>query len=111
YAEAALGSLVGRRQGRLLGGERRAFARPAESERAGARPGERIALLVGNGHDRVVEGGLDMHDAIVDDALLLLLEALLLACFSWCFCHASPLRLGARLLLVRHRAAARTLAG
>ena len=41
----------------------------------------RVAFLIRDGHDRVVEGGLDMHDARMDDALFLLLEALLLACF------------------------------
>src|ERR1022692_865145 len=61
-----------------------------------------------------------MHDARMDDALFLLLEALLLArfgcrltcfaCFSWCFCH-TILCLTRRLLLVRNGAAARTLAG
>ena len=75
----ALGGLVGRRHGRLLGGERRSLARPAKPERAGAGPGDGVPFLVRDGHDGVVERGLDMHDARVDDALFLLLEALLLA--------------------------------
>src|SRR5688572_33098163 len=54
-----------------------------------------------------------MHDARVDNALLLLLEALLLAAFCWCFgCFRhTPLCLTRSLLLVRHRAAARALTG
>src|SRR5688572_19007825 len=54
-----------------------------------------------------------MHDARVDNALLLLLETFLLAAFCWCFgCFRhTPLCLTRSLLLVRHRAAARALAG
>src|ERR1035437_9709891 len=125
HPQPAFVRLVGRRHGRLLGGEGRVLARSAKAERTGAGPGNRVAFLIADGHDGVVEGGLDMHDAGVDDALFLLLEALLLprfggwfacrfacrfACFNWCFCH-TILCLARRLLLVRHGAAARTLAG
>src|SRR5262249_6443156 len=49
--------------------------------------GNGISFLVGDGHDGVVEGRLDMHDASMDDALFLLLEAFFLGGFSWCFRH------------------------
>src|ERR1017187_6808296 len=125
HPQPAFVRLVGRRHGRLLGGEGRAIALSVKAERTGAGPGNRVAFLIADGHDGVVEGGLDMHDAGLDDALFLLLEALLLArfgawfacrfacrfaCFNWCFCH-TILCLTRRLLLVRHGAAARTLAG
>src|SRR5579862_8862494 len=34
-----------------------------EADRAGARPGNHGALLIGDGHDRVVEGRMHMRDA------------------------------------------------
>src|SRR6185436_1077730 len=82
-------------------------------QRTGARPSDDVAFLVGNGDDGVVERSLDVHDARVDNALLLLLETLLLAAFCWCFgCFRhTPLCLTRSLFLVRHRAAARALAG
>jgi hypothetical protein len=86
-SETAFGSLVGRRHGRLLRGERSALARAAEAQRTGAGPGDGVAFQVGDSDDGVVEGRLDMHDPIVDDALFLLFEAFLLARFCWCFRH------------------------
>src|SRR5262249_2092970 len=111
--QTAFTRLVSCGERRLVCGERGTLARSAEPERTGARPGDDVAFLVANRDDRVVERRLDVHDAVVDDALLLLLEALLLAaCFCWCFRHDSlSLCLTGRLLLVCHRAAARTLAG
>src|SRR5207237_9056263 len=94
--------------GGLLRGKRSALARPAETERAGAGPGDGVAFLIRDGHDRVVERGLHMHDTRMDDALFLLLETLLLACFDWCFRHT--LCLTRRLFLVCHGAAARSFA-
>src|SRR5271157_4774407 len=91
--QSALASLVGRRQRRLLRGERRPLPRPTEAQRTRARPGDGIPLQVRDGHDGVVEGSLDMHDARMDDALFLFLEALLLACFYWCFRHTPLLGL------------------
>ena len=87
HTQPAFVGLVGRRHGRLLRGEGSALARPAEAQRTGARPGDRVAFLIGDGHDGVVEGGLHVHDARVDDALFLLLEALLLA---WSLLVLSP---------------------
>src|SRR6266550_98402 len=53
-----------------LGGKRRALARALEALAAGAPPGEHVALGVGQRHDGVVEGGLDVRLAH-DDVLLL----------------------------------------
>src|ERR1035437_6791510 len=60
HPQPAFVRLVGRRHGRLLGGEGRALARSAKAERTGAGPGNRVAFLIADGHDGVVEGGLDM---------------------------------------------------
>src|SRR3954463_7410739 len=81
----------------LLRGERSAFARSAEAERTRALPRDGPALAIGDGDDGVVEGGLNVHDAMRHVLLLLLLERLLLAfflrsrccsggCCYW-FCH------------------------
>src|SRR5262245_27361148 len=65
-----------RRHARLLGcdlrGERRALARAAEPGAARRRPGERVALSVGDRHDRVVERRVDVRHAVGDLALDLL---------------------------------------
>src|SRR6266581_4822538 len=68
--EAVLHGAPRRRFGRDLGGKGRALARPLETLAAGAAPGEDVALGVGQRHDGVVEGGLDMRLAH-DDVLLL----------------------------------------
>src|SRR4029077_7785885 len=44
-----------------LGGERRRLARALEAGRAGGLPRDNRALAVGEGDDRVVEGGLDVR--------------------------------------------------
>src|SRR5580700_2152728 len=82
-SQSAFRGFVGRGEGRLLCGEWGSLARPAKAERAGARPGQCMTLLVGNGHDSVVESRLDVHNARMDNALLLLLEALLLSRFGF----------------------------
>src|SRR5271165_1453518 len=46
-----------------------------------------MAFLIGDRDDGVVERRLDMHDARMDDALLLLFEALLLTTFCGHFSH------------------------
>src|SRR5262245_11272092 len=53
-----------------LRGERRRLARALEADVAGARPGQRVALLVGDGHDRVVERRLDVRLPVQDVLLL-----------------------------------------
>src|SRR5690348_3014604 len=61
----------------LLGGdlrrERGRLARTAEARAARGRPRKRVALAVGDGDDGVVEGRVDVRDAVRDDALDLLL--------------------------------------
>src|ERR1035441_5170658 len=71
HPQPAFAAFIGGGERRLLGGEGSAFARPAKTQRAGAGPGDGVALLIGDGDDGVVEGGLDVHNARVDDALLL----------------------------------------
>src|SRR6188474_617949 len=59
--------LLRRRAGALRGDlrrERRALARAAETAAPRGRPGERVALPVGDGHDRVVERGVHVRDRI-----------------------------------------------
>src|SRR5262249_4104115 len=52
------------RLGRELCGEGRALARALEADVARRRPGNRVALLIGDRDDRVVERRLDVRDAI-----------------------------------------------
>src|SRR5690242_11366161 len=59
---------------RDLRGERRGLARTAETCPARGRPRQCIALTIGDGNDGVVEGSLDVGDAVNDDALGLLLR-------------------------------------
>ena len=46
-----------------------------------------MTFVVGDGDDRIVERRLDVYDAVVNDALLFLLEALLLTGLCRCFSH------------------------
>src|SRR2546421_7736691 len=76
----------------LLRGKRSAFARSAEAERTRALPRNGAALAIGDGDDGVIEGGLNVHDAVWHVLLFLLLERLLLAfflrrCCSGCGCY------------------------
>src|SRR5690606_35856701 len=52
------------RLGGHLGGERSGFARALEAGTARRRPGQRVALAIGNGDDRVVEGRMNVRDAV-----------------------------------------------
>ncbi len=47
-----------------LGCERGGFARTTETRTTGGRPGQSIALTVGDGHDGVVKRSVDVGDAI-----------------------------------------------
>src|SRR6185295_6052759 len=97
---------------RHLGREGRALARALEPDASGRRPGEDVALQIADRDDRVVEGRLDVRHTVRHDPLLLALGALalLLAAFFGHLRFPSALLLG-RLLLARHGAAARPLAG
>ena len=69
--------------------ERRPLARPLEADAAGARPRDHVAFCVGDRDVRVVERGVNVHVAMMDDALLAaLLERLRAA--------SSPLRFSSR---------------
>src|SRR5919109_1139252 len=59
----------------LLRREWRSFARPLESHRSRARPGNNITLVIGNRHDRVVESRVNMDHAFGN-----VFPAALLAC-------------------------------
>src|SRR3984957_3156690 len=87
-APAMIAGHVGRVRGRLLGGERGAFPRPAEAERSGTLPRQNVAIHVGNSHDRVVEGSLHVAQSMRNVLALLLLERFLLAFFLRCGCAA-----------------------
>src|SRR5690349_14382624 len=97
---------------RHLGREGRALPRALETDPPGRRPGEDVALRIGDRDDRVVEGRLDVRDAVRHHALFLPLGALAIL-LSFRFGHLDPLvtLLLGRLLLARHGAAARPLPG
>src|ERR1700744_6434973 len=75
-AQAVLLSLASRTLGGHLRRERRGLTRSLESDVAGGRPAEDVALRVGDGDDRVVERALDVR-VTVRDVLLFLLADLL----------------------------------
>ena len=116
-AEPVFLHLVRRRQGRLLRGKGSALARAAESERARTRPGQHIAERIGERDNRVIEGGLNVHDTVRHNLLFLLLQGFFFFVdFAGAFAMkipARPFRLGlpSRLLLVGDRPAARILPG
>src|SRR3954454_18669993 len=72
--------------GSHLGRERRGLAGALEPDVPGGRPADHVARGVGDRHDRVVEGALDVRRAVSD--VLLLLAAHLLGGS----CRASPAR-------------------
>ena len=53
------------------------FPRTAEAQLTGARPGQRVALRIGDGHDGIVKGGLDMSSATLN--ILAFLRAVVFA--------------------------------
>src|SRR5262249_27298347 len=69
---AVLDPLAGGRVGRHLGRERSRLARALEARATGRLPRDHVALAVGQGHDRVVERGLDVRladrDVLADAA-------------------------------------------
>src|SRR5215211_1475217 len=69
-ADAVLLGSPGGLLGRQLGRERGRLARALEPDVARRRPRDRVALGVGDGHDRVVEAGLDVGVGVRDVLLL-----------------------------------------
>src|SRR5262245_48488238 len=59
-AHAVLHRLLGGGIGSQAGGVRRALARALEAGRSGRAPGEHVAVGISDGHDGVVEAGLDV---------------------------------------------------
>src|ERR1700757_2350399 len=68
----------------LLGCKGRALTRSPEAERSGTLPRQNVAVHVGNGHDRVVEGRLHVAQTMRHVLALLLLEGFLFALFLGC---------------------------
>src|ERR1700680_2793959 len=68
----------------LLGGKGCALARSPEAERSRTLPRQNVAIHVGNGHDRVVEGRLHVAKTMRHVLALLLLESFLLTLFLGC---------------------------
>lgn len=98
--------------GGLLCGKRRAFTGTSETERAGALPRKRVADLVGNGNDRVVEAGLNEHEAKWNVLPLTLLELFVFSGFgTGAFVLGLRHNLLRRFLLPGDSALARALAG
>src|SRR5664279_1232983 len=80
------GDQMRRRFGGNLRRERRRLARAFEAGAARRRPGQRVALAIGDGDDRVVERRVDMRNAFGD--VLLDLLARPRDSFSRCLCHS-----------------------
>src|SRR5262252_10393718 len=98
-ADAVIARLVGGVHRGLLSSERRSLARSAEPQRPGTFPGQGAPFTIGDGHKGVVEGGLNVRDAVWHILALFLLENLLFAlrrggcasgrCCCW-FSHFYP---------------------
>src|SRR5579872_990907 len=84
--------LIGSRQGRLLRSERSSLSRTTKSEGTRTRPSQYVPHLIGKRHDGIVERRLDVHEAVGNDLLFLLLERLFLAGFCRGFSHEFVLR-------------------
>ena len=103
--EPVFHALAGRRLGGDLGRERSALARALETDRAGALPGDDVALFVGERHQGVVERGLDVRLADGDVLANLAPLASFGSLGSCHFCSRPPGRLLAfELLLAAPRA-------
>src|SRR3972149_5009766 len=72
------------------------LARPLDPVGPGGRPGERIALPVGYGHDGIVEGGVNVRDAFRNILLYLLAYPGCSVGCGW-FCHVLVPQLAAQL--------------
>src|SRR5580692_6975038 len=68
----------------LLRGKGSALARTPETQRSRTLPRQNVAIHVGNGHDRVVEGRLHIRQTVRHMFALLLFEGFLLAFFLRC---------------------------
>src|SRR5271170_2714152 len=66
FADPVLLGLAGGVLGRQLSGERRRFPRALEADVTRRRPGDDVALRVGDRHDRVVERALDVGGPVRD---------------------------------------------
>src|SRR5277367_1316564 len=91
-AQTMIARLVGSVDRCLLRGKRSPFTRPAEAERTRTLPRNRIALTVGDGHNRVVERSLNVNQTIRHILAFALLELLVLGgglsgSALLCFCH------------------------
>ena len=103
---------IGRADRSLLRRKRCALTRSAETKRSGTLPAQRIAGLVGDGHDRVIERGLNEHKPVWDVLAFTLFEFLTLtrarfAGFLLILCLG---HLFGRFLFAGNRALAGTLA-
>ena len=77
--QTVVASCIGCTDRRLLRRKRGSLAGAAEAERAGGLPAERVALLVGDGDDGVVEARLDENEPKWNVLPFPLLELLVLA--------------------------------
>src|SRR5258707_2400696 len=111
--DAVVAGCVGCTDGGLLRGERSALAGAAEAERAGRFPAERVAHLVGDGDDGVVERGLNEDEAKWNVLAFALFELLVLAGLCCCTLGVLCLRhvLFRRFLLTGNGSLARAFAG
>src|ERR1700733_14961016 len=76
--------LVGGVHRGLLGGKGSALARSTKAERTRTLPGKRLALAVGDSHDGVVEGGLNVYQSIRNVLAVALFELLVLGSLAGC---------------------------
>src|SRR5688500_11316119 len=102
-AHAVLHRAPGGGLGGQLGGERGGLAGALEPDLPGRRPGDHRAVRVGDRHDRVVEGALDVR-LPMGDVLTFLAPDLLDgpgagACLRWHICMRSSCRVAVVLLL------------
>src|SRR6185437_6268271 len=110
-AQTVIASCVGGILRRLLRRERRALARATEAKRTRRLPAERVALLVRDGDDGVVEARLNEHEPERNILAFPLLELLVLAGLGAGCRSLGSHGLFRRFLLGGNRALARAFAG